>query len=323
MMKKALLIMILIVLTATVVACGAGGTNTENGNTNSTSGAGQSSAQEVTITHELGETKVKHNPQKVVVFDMGALDTMDKLGIDVTALPQSTIPSYLSKFKSDQYKNAGGLTEPDFEAIAALNPDLIIISARQSASYEEFTKIGPTLFLSLDTNRYMESFANNVKLIGQLFGKEAEAEEHLDNILASVSVLKEKVTAEGINGLVVLTTGGKVSAYGVGSRFGLVYDEFGVTPADPNIEASTHGMSISFEYIVEKNPDYLFVVDRDAVVGGGGSTAKEVIENDLVKNTQAYQNGNIVYLDPNYWYLAGGGLVSVAEMVTEMNAGLK
>ncbi|GJM75014.1 hypothetical protein HMSSN036_72300 [Paenibacillus macerans] len=57
-----------------------------------------------------------------------------------------------------------------------------------------------------------------------------------------------------------------MSAYGPGSRFGLIHDVFGVPAVDDTIEASTHGQSISFEYVAEKNPDYLFVVDRDAVV---------------------------------------------------------
>jgi iron complex transport system substrate-binding protein len=124
-------------------------------------------------------------------------------------------------------------------------------------------------------------------------------------------------------GLITLVTGGKVSAYGAGSRFGLIHDVLGVPESDGNLEASTHGQSISFEYIAEKNPAYLFVVDRDAVVDGGETSAKEVIENELVKNTDAYKNDNIVYLDPNYWYLSGGGLQSVTEMISEIKKGIK
>lgn len=75
---------------------------------------------------------------------------------------------------------------------------------------------------------------------------------------------------------------------------------FGVKPADDNLDVSTHGQSINFEYIVETNPDYLFVVDRDAVVGDGAA-AKTTIENDLVKGTKAFKEGIIIYLDPAYW----------------------
>jgi iron complex transport system substrate-binding protein len=74
---------------------------------------------------------------------------------------------------------------------------------------------------------------------------------------------------------------------------------------------------------VETDPDYLFVVDRGAVVEGGESSAKQVVENELVQGTKAYKEGNIVYLDPNYWYLSGGGLMSTAEMVKEIDKGLK
>lgn len=97
----------------------------------------------------------------------------------------------------------------------------------------------------------------------------------------------------------------------------MIHDVFGVEPIDNSIEASTHGMNISFEYVVEQNPDLLYVIDRGAIVGDE-SSAKQVVENKLVKKTKAYKNDHIVYLDPNYWYLSGGGLVSVQEMVNEV-----
>ncbi|MNE89645.1 putative ABC transporter solute-binding protein YclQ precursor [compost metagenome] len=100
---------------------------------------------------------------------------------------------------------------------------------------------------------------------------------------------------------------------------------FGVIPVDDTIEASTHGQSISFEYVAEKNPDYLFVVDRDAVVTEGeqAEPASKLVENDLVKKTNAYKDGKIIYLDPSYWYLAGGGLLSLPEMLNEVQEGIK
>ena len=36
----------------------------------------------ITITHNLGETEVKQNPQRVVVFDYPALDTINALGVE-------------------------------------------------------------------------------------------------------------------------------------------------------------------------------------------------------------------------------------------------
>ena len=68
--------------------------------------------------------------------------------------------------------------------------------------------------------------------------------------------------------LVILGSEGKVSAYGPNSRFGVIHDVFGYKAADEKIEVSTHGQNITFEYILETNPDVLFVIDRDAAVGG-------------------------------------------------------
>jgi iron complex transport system substrate-binding protein len=322
-MKKKLSIFLLITIIAIfMAACGSNRSSEEKSNASTE----PKETEELTIKHFLGETKVKKNPEKVVVFDFGTLDTLDALGIEVAALPRGgTVPSYLEKYNTDQYENVGSLKEPDFEKINELQPDLIIISARQVDLYEEFQEIAPTIYLGVDTTRYMESFKENATTIGQIFDKEAEVEAKLAEIDESIAALNEKATGMDENALVTLVEDGSVSAYGPASRFGMIHDVFGVKAVDENIEVSTHGQSVSFEYIVERDPNYLFVVDRGAVVttGEGGSSAKQVLENDLIKGTKAYKENHIVYLDPNYWYLSGGGLVSVSEMVKEIEAGLE
>lgn len=278
--------------------------------------------EEMTISHLLGETTVEKSPESVVVFDFGTLDTLDALDVEVAGVPQTNIPSYLSQYEGEDYENVGGLKEPDFEAINAMDPDLIIISGRQADLYEEFEAIAPTIYMGVDTENYMESFEENVNTLAELFEKEEAASEKLNEINASIDELNEQVTSQDLEALVTLANDGKISAYGAGSRFGIIHDVFGFTPADETIEVSTHGQSISYEYIVEEDPQYIFVVDRGAAVGGE-SSAKQVVENEFIEGTQAYENGNIIYLDPNYWYLSGGGLVSVQEMVNEIQSGIE
>ncbi|WP_277673925.1 siderophore ABC transporter substrate-binding protein [Piscibacillus halophilus] len=272
----------------------------------------------IEVEHSLDTVEVEKNPEKVVVFDFGILDTLKQLDVDVTGVPKDSLPSYLSEYEGDDYEHVGGLKEPDFEAIHAMDPDLIIISGRQMDLYEDFKEIAPTIFIEIDAENYMDSFKQNTELMGQIFDKQNQVEEELSEIEGLVEELQAKTESSDQTGLITLATGGKVSAYGPGSRFGIIHDVFGVKPADDSIEVATHGQNISFEFIVEKDPDYLYVIDRDAVVNNE-EAAKETIENDLVKKTTAYQNDQIVYLDPNYWYLSGGGLISVKEMVNEIN----
>ena len=66
-------------------------------------------------------------------------------------------------------------------------------------------------------------------------------------------------------------------------------------------------------------PDYIFVIDRNVATGEKGeSPTKEIVENSLVKRTNAYKNGNIIYLDSEVWYLSTGGIQSTKKMVQEV-----
>ncbi|MCY8809919.1 siderophore ABC transporter substrate-binding protein [Bacillus atrophaeus] len=316
-MKKFALLFIALVTAVVISACG---------NQSSDSKGSENKKDQITVKHDLDKngTKVTKNPKKVVVFNFGILDTLDKLGLQgsVAGLPKNSLPDYLSSYKNDKYADVGSLKEPDFEKVADLDPDLIIISGRQSDSYKEFSKIAPTIYLDIDSAKYMESFKSNTETIGKIFNKEDEVKSQLAKIDDSISDVKK--TAEKVNkkGLVIMANDGKISAFGPKSRYGLIHDVFGVTPADQNIEASTHGQSVSYEYISKTNPDYLFVVDRGTAIGETSST-KQVVENDYVKKVNAVKNDHVVYLDSATWYLSGGGLESMAQMIKEVKDGLE
>lgn len=272
----------------------------------------------VTVTHVSGETEVTKNPKKVVVFDYGILDALDALEVEVAGVVKSSLPDYLKKYDADDYEAVGGLKEPDMEKIYEMQPDLIIISGRQASYYEELSKIAPTINLNVSNEDYMGSFTENMNVLGQIFDKEKEVKNKLADVEKSIKNLNEKATEKNVNGLITLANDGEFSVYGEGSRFGILHQEFGIKPVDTTIEDSTHGVKSTFEYVVEKNPDYLFVVDRSAVTGGSKS-AKELFENELIKKTDAYKNDNIVYLDAAVWYTAIGGFTSTEKMVDEVS----
>ena len=48
----------------------------------------------ISVEHELSDkpVEVSKNPEKVVVFDFGTLDTLDELGIEVAGLPRANVP---------------------------------------------------------------------------------------------------------------------------------------------------------------------------------------------------------------------------------------
>lgn len=276
--------------------------------------------EKIKITHQLGETEVPKNPSRVIVFDYGIADALNTLDVEIIGLPKSSLPSLLSKYEDGKYENVGSLKEPDMEKVYELKPDLIIMSGRLESYYEELNKIAPTIYLGVDNTDYLGSFKKNMETLGQIFDKEKEVKTQVAKVEEAIGKVNEK--AEGVNALIALANDNAFSVYGEGSRFGIIHKEFGIEAVDKTIESSTHGQKASFEYILDKNPDYLFVIDRAAVTGGNTS-AKEMFDNEIIKKTDAYKNGNIVYLDADVWYTISGGIESTQKMVEEVLEALK
>ena len=89
---------------------------------------GVKEGESLVVTHELGETTLNKNPKRIVVFDYGILDSLQKLEVEgIVGVVQGGLPEHLSKFEGEEYSNIGTLKEPDMEKIFELTPDLIII----------------------------------------------------------------------------------------------------------------------------------------------------------------------------------------------------
>ncbi|MGI2033450.1 siderophore ABC transporter substrate-binding protein [Rhizobium panacihumi] len=282
-------------------------------------GAGGFSAHaaDVTIKHAKGEATFSETPKKVLTFDLATLDTLTALGVDVAGVPGGNKPDYLSKYAGDDVAKIGTFFEPDYEAVNAAEPDLIIVAGRSSAKYADLAKIAPTIDLTVKAERFLPEAQENVRSLAKIFGKEKEAEALLEKLAASTADLKSKAGQQG-KALLVLTTGGKMSSYGPGSRFGMLFSDYGFVPAEETGAKGTHGNPTSYEYILEKNPDWLFVIDRDAAIGREGA-AKTMLDNDVVGQTTAWKNNHVVYLDPTAWYLVGGGITSMQNTVDQLS----
>lgn len=276
----------------------------------------------LSVTHVQGTTEVPLSPKRVVVLDMTALDTLDTLGAPVLAVPSGPKPENLAKYADDDaYPKAGSLFEPDYEAINALAPDLIVVGGRSAPKYAELARLAPTIDLTIDQTRYLDSALDHARTLGRIFGLETVAEERIATLNADIAILRTRTGGIG-TGLLILTTGGKMSAYGPGSRFGAVHDIYGVTPADPGLEVSLHGQAISFEYILKTNPDWLFVIDRDAAIGRSGQSAAQFLDNAIVHQTTAWKGDQVVYLNSADWYLVGGGLGALDRTVKGLTSAL-
>ncbi len=271
------------------------------------------------VIHALGEAVVPASPQRVVAFDIAALDMLDALGVGrIVGVAGNSFPQHLARYGAAEYPKLGTLFEPNYEAVNAARPDLIIVGGRSAAKHAELARIAPTVGLHAGNEDYLARVATNTALLAGLFGREEQAAALSARLRRSAEALKA-VTAGRGRGLIVLTTGTRMSAYGPGSRFGMIHTDLGVPAAVPGLAASLHGQAVNSEFILQTNPDRLFVVDRDAAIGRGGA-ARRALDNPLVRQTAAWRAGHVVFLDPSNWYVAPGGIQSSQLMVDEIAA---
>ena len=271
--------------------------------------------EKVTVKTARGDTVVPKNPQNVAVYDLGALDTLTALGVPVGAtIDKSMLPYLQGAF--DKAQHVGTLFEPNYEALGAFKPQLIIIGSRTSKAAQQLNEIAPTIDMTADTKNLRTSAEERIDAYAQIFGKHAEADKLKADINQAFDAARTAAQGKG-KGLVIIVSGGKLSAQSPTSRLGgWLHQDIGLPPVDANMKEGSHGMPISFEYIKEKNPDWLFVLDRSAAIGEEGKAAKDVLDNPLVAESTAWKKGQVVYLDSSA-YLAAGGAKQLQTVVNQ------
>lgn len=269
--------------------------------------------------------EVPYDPERIAVLDMASLDILDNLGMgDRVVGSASTSLEYLTDYvDNEEVANLGTIKEADLEAVMECDPDVIFIGGRLASSYDALSEIAPVVFLSTDSELgIVKSVTKNAETIASMFGLEDEVSKKTEGFDERIKALKK--TAEGKTALVGMTTSGSFNLMGNDGRCSIVGREVGFENLTAAESTSTHGNEASFETVVEKNPDYIFVMDRDSAIGADGTqTAKEIVENELVMGTDAYKNGRIIYLEhPAVWYTAEGGITALNIMLSDLENAL-
>ena len=275
---------------------------------------------------EETELEVPYDPQRIAILDMASLDILDALGVgDRVVGTADTSLEYLQNYINDDISSLGTIKEADLEAVMACEPDVIFIGGRLASSYDALSEIAPVVYLATDTELgVVESVRRNAMTIASMFGLEDKVDELMAGFNSRIAALAE--FSAGKTAIIGLVTSGSFNVLGNDRRCSMIGREIGFENigAAADIDTSTHGNEASFEFIVEKDPDYIFVMDRDAAIGtDGAQLAQEIMENELVMGTDAYKNGHLVYLaHPAVWYTAEGGITALDLMLKDLESSL-
>lgn len=273
-------------------------------------------ATDVTIETSTGPATLAVAPETVAVFDLAALDTLTALGVPIAGVPNNL---YLPMF-DDLTKGAtpvGTIFEPDFEALAVMQPDLIVVGGRSSEQLGPVSDIAPAIDMTLIGDDLVTEARDRIAAYGALFGREDRATALTRQLDDKLSAARDAAADRG-TALILLTNGGKISAYGRDSRFGWIHEALELPQAHPGLDVAPHGQAVSFEFIAETDPDWLLVVDRGAAIGADGESARATLDNPIVAGTKAAQSGQIIYLDAGPLYISGGGAASMMHTLDEL-----
>ena len=152
----------------------------------------------VTIRHALGETVIEQAPQRIVTWGWGNHDALLALGVVPVAMPFSTYgggDNGLHPWVEERLKELGAATpvqlsdssDIPFEQIAAQKPDVIIavFSGLNAEQYARLSQIAPTV--AYPDQPWSTPWQDVTKIIGQIVGKPAEAEQLVAGTLKFVA----------------------------------------------------------------------------------------------------------------------------------------
>ncbi|WP_174853968.1 ABC transporter substrate-binding protein [Streptococcus suis] len=244
---------------------------------------------------------IPKNPKKVVNFAYSYTGYLLQLGIDVSSYSldlEKNSPAF-----GDKLKDVPQLTTADTEAIAAQKPDVILVFAGDD-NLETLKEIAPVIEITYGKSDYLKMLTD----VGQIFGKEKEAQAWLDQWDKKVATAKEE-----LKGLIDTSSTFTVmdffdkNIFLYGNNFGrggeLIYRALGFaapTKVQEDIINKEGWFGVSQEALPEYVGDYVLVNVNDKTK----EAAASLKESDIWKNLPAVKNGHVIEVDYNLFYFS-------------------
>lgn len=335
-MKKILTLMMVFAMVLSMAGC----SNVSPSDTATTSAPVTEAKPETVTVQSLNANKetvdieVPFDPQRIAILDMPALDIIDVLGVGDRIVGSAKVTiEYLTDYNPDdsngEITNLGTVKTADLEKVAACEPDIIFIGGRLASVYNDLEAIAPVVYLAVDYEKgVVESTKNNAQTIAKIFGKEKEVDALFADFQPRIDALNEVLN--GKDTVLGMYNSNALGLMGTASQLNIIANELGANNLSDTVgetEKATHGEEASWETIITLNPEYMFILDRSTATGSadeGVLGAREVIENDLIKELDVYKNGKIVYFieHANVWYTSTGGVQALDTMLSDLEGAL-
>lgn len=248
------------------------------------------------VTHELGTVEIPTEPQRIVVLDEYA--AMDLVSVGVTpahvyrSLQSETSGAALEKTGIDLIDDPTFLTSPNLEALAALNPDVLVMSNTGPLVpvYDQLSEVAPVVALPFATD-WREILAAT----GQAFGVEAEAERVTTVLDARVDAVRADVANGSGTTSVLLGFQGIIMTPASDSPLSLLLDDVGIVrPTVEQNNPSEAGSDATIMVSPESLADH--AAGTNVVLSGG------YYDPTVVTGAPTFTGSTVALADGDAWF---------------------
>ncbi|MEA5118900.1 MAG: iron-siderophore ABC transporter substrate-binding protein [Propionicimonas sp.] len=277
------------------------------------------------VNHD--QITVPADPRRVVTLSEPTLDGALALGVkpvgSVNGRGQTTMPNYLLDL-ADGIPAVGSVSQFNFEAIAALKPDLILTYASGGNNPESVAilrQIAPVYFVGYAGAAWTTTFRN----VANALNNGDQAERVLDEFDGYAADVKDRLQAAGYADKtfsIVRWQGSNASLILKELPPGMALEAVGLNrPPAQDREGRGHSEPISLENLADADADYLFfgtlggssvdnpVAGGSADVSGAQQAYQEAQGVPGFRDLAAYRQGHVILVDGSLWTSTGGPIL--------------
>ena len=262
-------------------------------------------------TESANDAAEKHY-ERIVSLAPSITETIFALGLEEKLVAITRFCVYPAE--TDNYPRISDVLEPNFEAIIALKPDIVILLEESTESVEQFRKLGIEMLQV--NNRDVSSIKSSIIKIGEKCGKGTEARlmiEKIDNRLAEIS----KLTAGLDRPSVLISVGRAMGSNSVKDLYcagpSTFYDELIRIAGGTNaLTESIPYPKLSAEGLLQVNPDVII----DLVESYRDKGLTEYLLKDqwaVFPQLKAVKENRIIILGDSYVVVPGPRIFNLLE----------
>ncbi|MYL51068.1 ABC transporter substrate-binding protein [Halobacillus litoralis] len=295
-MKKSLFSFLMLALILVLSACGS--SSEDQTSEDSKDDSNEATEDTRVIEHEMGETEITGQPEKVVALEFSFVDNLASLGVSPVGIADDDDSERIIepiREKIGDYTSVGTRKQPSLEVISSLQPDLIIADMKRHKDiYDQLSDIAPTIILPSLAADY-EGIISSFETVSKAMGMEEKGAEVLADHKAKMEELRAQVPEdEERTVLPAVVADSGYFAHNMESYTGSLLESIGLKNAIQSGDERYN--KINLEQVVEFNPDVMF-----HMVAGDQTVVDEWESNDLYQGISAVENGEVHEVDRNMW----------------------